>query len=182
MLAAVGTAGEPPREIVASFTQRVQPLLLNHCAAGACHGGGRSPPPRLERGPGDRAPDHTVTRANLAAFLAAVGPDRDQRALTAMLAAGHPTKVRPRSRRAAPLSPSERLTLDRWLTQVRAAELAAAHADPGVVQASAEMTEPATAQPNRFRAMLDAAANPPALPPPQEPQGVIFKNDEPPAE
>ena len=181
-LAAPAAGGEPPREVVGSFTQRVQPLLLNHCAAGACHGGSDSPAPRFERGPATQPPDRVATRANLAAFLAAVGPDRDPRALAAMLAAGHPTKTGPRSRRAEPLTPAERITLDRWLAQVRAAEHAAPHADPGVVTASAEVSEPAAPQSNRFRALLDAAANPPALPPPEEPKGVIFKNDEPPAE
>jgi hypothetical protein len=33
-------------------------------------------------------------------------------------------------------------------------------------------------QPNRFRHLLDTAANPPAFEEPQEPQGVIFKKDD----
>jgi hypothetical protein len=36
--------------------------------------------------------------------------------------------------------------------------------------------------PNRFKALLDTAANPPEFPPPEEPKGVIFPKDAPPAE
>jgi hypothetical protein len=36
--------------------------------------------------------------------------------------------------------------------------------------------------PNRFKALLDTASNPPEFPPPEEPQGVIFPKDVPPAE
>ena len=34
----------------------------------------------------------------------------------------------------------------------------------------------AAVRPNRFRALLDAAANPPPLPPPQEPQGILLRD------
>ncbi|MFM7107330.1 MAG: hypothetical protein ACKOZU_01775 [Planctomycetaceae bacterium] len=183
-LAAAGAAGRAaatdlPPEVVASFTQRVQPLLLNRCATGACHGSADSPAPRLRRGIGQAPPDQSHTRANLAAFLAAVGPARDPRPLAATLAAGHPADVEAPTRRAAPLSTPERVTLDRWLAQVRDAERAAI-VDPRVMPASAEMPEAAPPRPNRFRALLDSAANPPDLPPPREPPGVIFKNDVPP--
>lgn len=174
-------AADLPPEVVASFTQRVQPLLLNRCATGACHGGAESPAPRLRRGVGSSPPDQSHTRANLAAFLSAVGPARDARPLAARLAAGHPANTATPARRAAPLSTPERVTLDRWLAEVRAAERATI-VDPRVVPASAEDPEPAAPRPNRLRALLDSAANPPNLPPPAEPQGVIFKNDQPPDE
>lgn len=176
-----GAAADPPPEVVAAFTQRVQPLLLNRCATGACHGGAESPAPRLRRGTGSAQPDRSHTRDNLAAFLDAVGPARDPRPLAALLAAGHPADVVPPTRRAAPLSTPERATLDRWLAQVRAAERSAV-ADAGVVPVNAEIAAPAQPRPNRLRALLDSAANPPNLPPPPEPQGVIFKNDVPPGE
>lgn len=168
-----------PPAVVAAFTQRVQPLLINHCGAGGCHGGPEAPAPKLQRGAGNRQPDRSHTRANLAAFLKAVGPVRDAKPLAALLADGHP-KAGPRPRQAAPLTTSERVTLDRWLAEVREAERRVAHVDSGVVPASAEMPEPVPQAPNRFRALLDAAANPPELPPPEEPKGVIFKNDVPP--
>jgi hypothetical protein len=47
------------------------------------------------------------------------------------------------------------------------------------VTPAAATVEPAP-QTNRFRALLDAAANPPELPPPQEAPGIIFSRDDPP--
>jgi hypothetical protein len=38
--------------------------------------------------------------------------------------------------------------------------------------------QPVVRQPNRFRHLLDTAANPPAFEEPQEPPGVIFKKDD----
>lgn len=159
-------AADPAPEVVASFTQRVQPLVLNHCAAGACHGGARSPEPRFHRGLAGRPPDQAHTRANLHALLDVVGPDRDPRPLAAMLAAGHPPHAATRHRRAAPLSTAERLTLDRWLAEVREVEKRPAIVDPGVVPVSAEVAEPVPPPPNRFREILDNGGPPPVLAPP----------------
>ena len=150
---------------MSSFTQRVQPLLLNRCATGACHGGVDAPSFRLHRPAGSAQPDRSHTRVNLAAFLDVVGPARDPRPLAALLAAGHPGGDAPRSRRAAPLSTPERATLDRWLAQVRDAERSAV-ADPGVVPASAQIAEPTRPRPNRLRALLDNGGPPPDLAPP----------------
>lgn len=168
-----------PPEVVASFTRRVQPLVLNRCATGACHGGPGSPAPRFERGAGAGQPDRTRTHANITAFLQAVGPDRDSRRLAALLAAGHPSAATSPSRRVTTLTAAERTTLDCWLAAVRESERPAPFIDAGVVPASAEAEDSTPERPNRFRAMLDAAANPPEFPPPAEPQGVIFKNDVP---
>jgi len=187
MAASIAVPPEPaaatdlPPDVVASFTHRVQPLVLNRCAAGACHGGPDSPAPRFRRAAVGAQPDRQHTRANLAALLEAVGPARDPRPLAALLAAGHPTQGGTSSRRASAFTTAERVTLDRWLADVRAAERLAAPVDRGVVPVAAEVAidEPAPPRPNRFRELLDAAANPPALPPPQEPSGVIFKPDSP---
>lgn len=177
----VAAAADLPPEVVASFTQRVQPLLLNRCATGACHGASDAPALRLRRGIGSAPPDRSHTRANLASFLAAVGPGRDARPLAASLAAGHPADVASPSRRAAPLTTPERVTLDRWLADVRAAERAAV-VDADVVPASAEGPGPTPPRSNRLRALLESAANPVELPPPREPEGVIFGKDAPPDE
>jgi hypothetical protein len=171
------TAASLPPDIVADFTRRVQPLVLNRCAAGACHGGPDCPEPQFIRPDARGGIDHRSTQANLQALLAAVGPDRNGATLAALLAAGHP--VTPPSPRltAAPLSKQERLNLERWLGGVRLAE-ARLSGDPAVVQASA--IEPTPPPPNRFKAMLEEAANPPQLPEPEEPRGVIFPKDMPP--
>ena len=179
---AAAPAADLPPPVVASFARRVQPLVLNRCAAGACHGGPESPEPRFHRAVGGGQPARSHTLANLEALLDAIGPDPDARSLAALLAAGHPRTAASPTRRAPPLTTPERISLDRWLAEVRAAEAAATPANPGVVQASAEIAAPPDPRPNRLRALLDAAANPPPLPPPEEPRGVIFKNDVPPEE
>jgi hypothetical protein len=180
LVAAPATAGDLPPPVVAAFTRGVQPLLLNRCAAGACHGGPEAAP-RFRRPPGDSAPDGGTTHANLREFLAAVGPDLDPRRLVSLLAVRHPANDTPRRLTAAPLSARERITIETWLAAVRDAERPH-RVDPAVVPVNAELPAPPPPPPNRFRALLDAAANPPALPPPEQPKGVVFKNDDPPAE
>jgi hypothetical protein len=74
----------------------------------------------------------------------------------------------------APLTTAERATLEQWLmaaTGRRDLEASRPKTPGPAPQASAAPL------PNRFRAMLDAAANPAPLPPPQEPQGIILGKD-----
>lgn len=182
-LVATSSRAAPPAaavadpQVVAEFTRRVQPLVLNRCAAGACHGDPASPPPRLIRRDPRGGIDRRVTLANLQEVLAAIGPEREATSLVAMLAVGHPAEPASPRLAAKPLSPGERITLERWLTLVKATERPVI-GDPAIRQASA--TAAAGRRPaNRFRAMLDAAANPPQFPEPQEPQGVIFPKDQP---
>ena len=174
-------AAELPPPLVAKFTRHVQPLLLNTCAAGACHGGPAAPSLKLQRGFGGASLDRKTTLANLESFLAAVGSDRDPQQLVSALAVRHPATAAKGALVAAPLSARERITLEMWLAAVRSTE-PPRRFDPGVTPAAATIAEPTDAEPsvappNRFRALLDAAANPPQFPPPQEPQGIIFKPD-----
>jgi len=176
MAALPARAAEMPPHLVATFTRQVQPLLLNKCAAGACHGGQAAPALKLQRGFGGGSLDRTTTLANLDSFLGAIGTDRDPRSLVATLAVRHPASAAPRAAIAAPLSARERITLETWLAAVRSFD-PPRRFDPAVTPASATFPEPAPTPPNRFRALLDAAANPSPLPPPQEPPGIIFKRD-----
>ena len=169
----VAAANLPP-EVVADFTRRVQPLVLNRCAAGACHGGPDCPEPRFIRPDARGGIDRRSTQANLRALLVAVGPDRSAAQLAALLAAGHPAKPASPRLVAAPLTPQERVNLERWLGGVQLAERRGV-GDPAVRQAAA--TEPVAATPNRFKALLDTATNPPVFPEPEEPKGVIFPPD-----
>jgi hypothetical protein len=177
-----GDTGLPP-PLVAQFTRGVQPLLLNKCAQGACHGGPRATavPWRVVRLPGGRSPDRVTTLANLTAFLAVVGTDRDLQPLVTSLATRHPAAAPPGTLVASPLTARERLTLESWLAGVQAADAASGGAFVGQAVVPAGFVESAP-RPNRLRTLLDAAANPPELPPPQEPQGIIFKKDSPEAE
>lgn len=171
------STGRVPPEVIADFTRRVQPLVLNRCAAGACHGGPHSPEPRFIRPDARGGIDRRSTHANLHAFLAAIGSDRDAGSLAKLLAKGHPATPASARLVAAPLSSRERLNLDRWLHGVRLAEQRHVVA-PAVRQAA--HTEPAAPPPNRFKNLLESAANPIPLPPPEEPRGVIFPRDVPP--
>lgn len=168
-------ASDLPPELVGRFTRQVQPLIVNRCAAGACHGGPAGHEPRFERGPVSARPDRGHTLANIDTFLKTVGDDRDPAALVRMLAATHPAKSARGRLAAAPLTASERRTIETWLADVRLAE-GRVHRDPAVQQASATAPEPP--RPNRFRDLLDSAANPPQLEPPRQPPGVIFRNDD----
>jgi hypothetical protein len=170
----VAQASDLPPEVVAEFTRRVQPLVVNRCAAGACHGGTESPEPRFIRRDPRGGMDRRGTLANMQAFLDAIGPERDAGKLAMLLASRHPNSAKLPSLVAPPLSTQERATLDGWLASVKAHERVVV--DPGVQQVSA-VEGP---QPNRFKALLDSASNPPQLPPPREPQGVIFPKDVPP--
>lgn len=176
MMPLAATASDLPPELVAEFTRRVQPLLVNRCAAGACHGGQASPEPKFVRRNLRAGMDRRSTLTNMQSFLDAVGPDRDAGKIALLLASRHPTSAKLPSLVAPPLSPQERATLDGWLSRVKATEHRVV--DPAVLQANVEVP----AEPNRFKGLLESAANPPLLPPPQEPQGVIFPKDIPPEE
>lgn len=168
-------ASDLPPDLIGRFTRQVQPLIVNRCAAGACHGGPAGHEPRFERGPVSARPDRGHTLANITTFLETVGDDRDPTELVRMLAATHPAKPGRSRFTAAPLTASERRTIEAWLADVRLAE-APVHRDPAVLQASA--TVPQAPAPNRLRDLLDSAANPPLLEPPREPPGVIFRRDD----
>lgn len=172
-----------PPHVVADFTRRVQPLVLNRCASGACHGSPTGPAPRFTRSDPRGGIDHRTTQANLRAFLSAVGPEGEVTKLATLLAAGHPAKPASPRLVAAPLSPQERISLERWLAGVRQSGRGPID-DFAVQPAAATVTAPTAParEPNRFKALLETAANPPELPPPQEPRGVIFPKDVPPAE
>ncbi|MCE9630230.1 MAG: hypothetical protein K8S94_05865 [Planctomycetia bacterium] len=168
-------AGDMPPAVVSRFTRQVQPLIVNRCAAGACHGGPAGHTPTFERGGAASRPDRTHTLANMGEFLDAVGNDRDPRRLVTMLAGRHPAKPVKSGLTAAPLTTSERITIESWLAAVRAAE-GGRRFDPAVQQAASHVES--TQQRNPFRDLLESAASPQELPPPQEPQGVIFKKDD----
>lgn len=157
-------AADLPPPLMARFTKTVQPLLLNKCAAGACHGGPTAHPPRLHRGDGAGRIDRQITLANIEAVTSLVPAGHDAAALLVTISGRHPADASATMPTAVPLTTQERATLESWLT----AALAGNAARPA--------PRPAP-QPNRFRAMLDAAANPPPLPPPQEPAGVILNAD-----
>jgi hypothetical protein len=74
--------GLPPGT-VENFTNTVQPLLLNRCATGGCHGPAAENRLRLERIPGGRPPTRSITHRNLKAVLECV--DREDPAASLLL-------------------------------------------------------------------------------------------------
>jgi hypothetical protein len=172
---ASASASDMPPGVVAKFTRQVQPLLVNRCAAGACHGGPAGHEPRFERGPASARPDRIDTLSNMRTFLDTIGADRDPKRLVMLLSERHPTEPSTSRLAAAPLTAGERITIESWLAVVRTAETGRRY-NPAVRQVSAEVT--VAPQPNPLRDLLDTAANPPVFEEPQQPQGVIFKNDD----
>ena len=156
-----GAADLPP-DLVSRFTRQVQPLLLNRCATGACHGGPRGHAPLFHREPATSA--HTL--ANAAAFRDLLGPDGDPAPLVQRLSVRHPAEMKSRTLVMTPLTPRERAVLEGWLTDMRLATERRPIRDSAVAPASHE--EPATPPrpSNRLRTLLDTGAPPPA---PREP-------------
>ena len=159
---------------MARFTKHVQPLILNKCAAGACHGGPSAHAPHFNRGDVSGRIDRGVTLANVETLFRSIGKEGNATPFLTTISARHPASSTGASLTMAPLTTAERATLEQWLIAVtgRRDFEASRPKTPGTAtQASAIPT------PNRFRAMLDAAANPAPLPPPQEPQGIILGKD-----
>ena len=167
-------AADLPPHLMARFTKHVQPLILNKCAAGACHGGPTAHAPHFNRGDVSGRIDRGVTLANVETLFRSIGKEGNATPFLTAISARHPASSPGRSLTMAPLTTAERATLEQWLTA------ATGRRD---LEASRQKTPGATPQasaaplPNRFRAMLDAAANPAPLPPPQEPQGIILGKD-----
>lgn len=157
------SADEPPPPVVAEFTRSVQPLVFNRCATGGCHGGPDAGRLHFVRRDFTGRITREITLANIEALLAACGPERSPAGLIATISGRHPESARSPRDLAQPLSPRERAILEGWLTRALAAAT------------SGSATATAARAPSRFQRLLEEATNPPQLPPPQEPQGVIFK-------
>jgi len=167
-------AADLPPHLMARFTKHVQPLILNKCAAGACHGGPSAHAPHFNRGDVSGRIDRGVTLANVEALFRATGENGNATPFLTTISARHPASAKATGLSMKPLTTAERSTLEQWLIAATGGRdlVASRRATPSTT------TQPlATPTPNRFRAMLDAAANPAPLPPPQEPHGIILGKD-----
>jgi hypothetical protein len=172
--APAGAADLPPAAI-ARFTREVQPLLLNRCAAGACHGGPRAHAPQFQRGDVRGAVSSAETLANAATFRGLLGPGGDPRPLVRLLSVRHPGTSQSRTLVMPPLTARERAVLEGWLVDVQLAAGGPATRDAAVEPAGLvePVKPPATARPNRLRSLLDTGT--PPQPPPNQPlAGAIF--------
>lgn len=167
--------------LVARFTRQVQPLLINKCAAGACHGGPAGHAPHLLRGDLAGQVDRTVTLANLETLLGAVESGGGLPAFLKTISSRHPASATAAHRGMAPLTTVERTILERWLGAAigHPPALAAPESTVPRSRTPAPTGAPTSAglPPNRFRAMLEAAANPAPLPEPEPARGIILGSD-----
>ena len=169
-------AADLPPHLMARFTKHVQPLILNKCAAGACHGGPTAHAPHFNRGDVSGRIDRGVTLANVETLFRSIGKEGNATPFLTTISARHPASSTGSSLAMAPLTTAERATLEQWLTAATGRrDLEASRSRQKTPGATPQAS--AAPLPNRFRAMLDAAANPAPLPPPQEPQGIILGKD-----
>lgn len=155
-LAAPARAADLPPHLISRFTRQVQPLLLNRCATGACHGGPRGHAPQFHRDPASS----TVTVANAAAFRDLLGPDGDPAPLVQRLSTRHPADSKSRTLVMTPLTPRERAVLEGWLVDARHATGKRPLHDPDVAPASHTEPPAPPRPPNRLRTLLDTGAQP----------------------
>jgi hypothetical protein len=167
-------AAELSPQAIARFTKQVQPLILNKCAAGACHGGPTAHEPQFHRGDVAGRIDRTLTLANIDALARAVGAAGSTSSFLTTVSSRHPASAGPTGFTLAPLTTQERATLEHWVT-VTGGKPSPQQPLPAI--ADTKTAAPAIRPVNRFRAMLESAANPLPLPPPQEPQGVVLGKD-----
>lgn len=181
--AAPPAAGDVAPAALGSFTRAIQPLLLNRCATGACHGGPQAAAPQLERGPLHRQADRTTTLANLQRVTKAVADSGGSDAFLRQVLTGHDALPRRPGRPSRAddqvLSSRERQLLEAWLTlslPPTASGSASPVSRPAFVQPAGFeaplAAAPQQATPNRFRRLLEQAANPPQLPPPRATRGL----------
>jgi len=169
-------AADLPPAVVARFTREVQPILLNRCAAGACHGGPRAHAPRLQRGDVRGAMSSAETLANAATFSGLLGPEGDPQPLVRLLAVRHPAESKSRTLVMPPLTARERVVLEGWLVDAHLAAGRPATRDAAVEPAgfAEPVAEPRQGRPNRLQTLLDTGMPPPA-PPAQPPtEGTKF--------
>lgn len=168
-----GRAGDLPPALVARFTREVQPLLLNRCAAGACHGGAKGHAPTFHRGDVRGAVSSEDTLANAATFRGLLGPTGDPRPLVMRLSTRHPATTTSRTLVMRELSPRERAMLEGWLVDATVAAGRPPVRDAAVAPAS--HAEPAAPAPtNRLRTLLDTGLPPPSSPGRPPAEGTTF--------
>ena len=172
-------AAEPSRQevdpaIVRSFTRVIQPLILNRCAAGACHGGAWCRAKSL-RPPFQGQANQRTTLTNLHRITASVqGKSSDRTFLSKIL--NHHGKKRNNPSPKTSLTVQEQELFTTWLTlfhqtpHTRSRQVIPLPQSQGLKQASFEQPQQrqaVTHQQNRFKVLLEQAKNPPQFPPPR---------------
>ena len=178
-------AAEPSRKevdpaILGSFTRVIQPLVLNRCATGACHGGSQGAEPKLLRAPIQGQANQRTTLTNLHSITVSVQHKSSDRTFLSKIL-NHHGKKKKQSATKDLLTVHEQELFITWLTlfsqneQQQSQQAIPLPQSQGLKQASFEQPQqrqPMTHQQNRFRVLLEQAKNPPQLPPPRPTPGL----------
>ncbi len=102
-----------PPELIKAYTARIQPLLLNRCGAGHCHGHATTSSFQLHRPPRRRNPSHELTMRNLATTLQQL--DHVHPENSPLLTWGQKAHGQMRSKVLAVSNPKQKQLLSVWL-------------------------------------------------------------------
>jgi hypothetical protein len=159
--------------LLSAFTSGIQPLLLNRCATGKCHGGADAAEPQFQRQLFRGNIDREMTLANITSLTSALGPGYDARTLLVAASTPHGGGTQP------PLAGVQLQRLAGWIEAALAQQATWRRVELASFESPASKPSPqqgpaaAPLENNRFQQLLDEASNPQPLPPPQEPTGII---------
>ncbi len=167
--------------ILGGFTRSIQPLLLNRCAAGACHGGPQGAEPKLLRGPIHGQVNQKTTLRNLHSILASIQHKSNDLTFLSKILNHHNEREKRSATNKPFLTTHEQELFATWLSSLSHYSKAPPQpASPSpqsqsVKQARFEQPQQqlmSPDRPNRFRLLLEREANPPQFPPPQVTPGL----------
>ena len=173
--------------IVGSFTRAIQPLLLNRCAAGACHGGTQGTEPKLIRGPVHGRVNRKTTLMNLESVTSSVMHNAEDTQALALILDHHNTKENKPVKNKPLLTAREQESLVTWIASLPRHTSPAPASEPSrnpaiepepiksILDLQTQTVTPThftqpqhqrslAKQPNRLRRLLEQAENPPQLP------------------
>ena len=179
-------AAKPSRQevhpaVIGSFTRAIQPILLNRCAAGACHGGSQGAAPQLLRGPIHGQANQRTTLKNLESITTSVQNKSNDRMFLSKILNHHDKRTNASVPKKELLTAHEQELFVTWLTALPQNEnpqsRSAVHSPQAqrVDPANFELPQPPPAslgQHNRFKILLEQAKNPPQFPPPRVTPGL----------
>jgi hypothetical protein len=147
-----------PSGTVEEFTQAIQPILMNHCATGGCHGPQGESKMHLLRIPNGRPATHRLTQRNLYEVVQLI--DREKPDASPLLAAASKPHGSARAAIFNDRQSGQYQRLVKWVNEVAGHTAAQAASSPGDMA-------PSAIPGRRNSAYRTANAKPGALPPHQ---------------
>lgn len=144
---------ELPKGVVEKFAATVQPILLNRCATGGCHGPSSQAELKLFRPAQGLVANRRFTQRNLYAVLQQIDRENAERS---------PLLVKPQERHGGGAGPvfdkQSQLQLEQLANWVRQAVVQPSAVQPASIRPGAEsLSQPAKASPTEEPAALDAS-------------------------